>query len=102
MNYYETYVPVVTWFSIHLLSVIGVLSGWSLHQCGFIMAYPHAPIECNMYMELPQGIQVAGGDSMDFVLKLLKNIYGQKQAGQVWNDLPGGEADFPGIQSLHD
>jgi hypothetical protein len=80
INYYETYAPVVTWFSIHLL-IIGILSGWSLCQCNFIMAYPQAPIECGMYIELPQDIQVAEGDSMDYVLKLLKNIYGQKQEG---------------------
>ncbi len=76
----------VTWFSIHLLIVIGILSGWSLRQCNFIMAYPQAPIEWDMHMELPQGIQVADGDSMDYVLKLQKNIYGQKQAGRVWNE----------------
>ncbi len=58
MNYYETYAPVVTQFSICLLIVIGILSGWSLRQCNFIMAYSQAPIECDMYMELPQGIQV--------------------------------------------
>jgi hypothetical protein len=86
MNYYETYAPVVTWFSIRLLIVISILHGWALCQCDFIMAYPQAPIECNMYMELTQGIQVAEGDSRDYVLKLLKNIYGQKQAGCVWNE----------------
>ena len=37
-------------------------------------------------MELPQRIQVADGDSRDYVLKLMKNIYGQKQAGRVWNE----------------
>ena len=31
------------------------------------------------------GIQVSEGESSDYVLKLLKNIYGQKQAGRVWN-----------------
>jgi len=50
------------------------------------MAHHQAPIECDMYMELPQGIQVSEGDSSDYVLKLLKNIYGQKQAGRVWNE----------------
>ncbi len=35
MNNYETYAPVVTWFSIHLLIVIGILSGWSLHRCNY-------------------------------------------------------------------
>ena len=50
------------------------------------MAYPQASIECDLYMELPQGIQTSEGDSKDHVLKLLKNIYGQKQAGWVWNE----------------
>jgi len=49
------------------------------------MAYPQAPIEMDIYMELPQGIQTATGNSKDHVLQLLKNIYGQKQAERVWN-----------------
>ena len=36
-------------------------------------------------MELPQGIVVKGADSKQHVLKLLANIYGQKQGGRVWN-----------------
>jgi hypothetical protein len=85
MNYYETYAPVVTWFAIRLLIIIEIIFGWALCQVDFIMAYPQAPVECNMYMDLPQGIKTSEGDSTDYVLKLLKNIYGQKQAGRVWN-----------------
>ncbi len=62
--------------SIRLLIVIGIIFGWALHQVGFVMAYPQAPIECKMYMELPQGIQVSEGDSKNYVLQLLKKIYG--------------------------
>ena len=86
MNYYETYAPVVTWFAIRLMIIFGILFQWSLHQVDFIMAYPQAPIEMDIYMELPQGIESAAGKSKDHVLKLLKNIYGQKQAGHVWNE----------------
>jgi hypothetical protein len=50
------------------------------------MAYPQAPIEMDIYMELSQGIQPTTGNSKDHVLQLLKNIYGQKQAGRVWNE----------------
>ena len=49
------------------------------------MAYPQAPIKMDIYMELPQGIQVTNGNSKDHVLKLLKNAYRQKQARLVWN-----------------
>jgi hypothetical protein len=76
MNYYKTYAPVVTWFVIRLLIVIGIIFDWALRQVDFIMAYPQAPIKCDMYMELPQGIRTSDGESKDYVLKLLKNIYG--------------------------
>jgi hypothetical protein len=49
------------------------------------MAYPQAPIEMDMYIEIPQGIHLKNGNSKDHVLKLLANLYGQKQAGHGWN-----------------
>ncbi len=49
------------------------------------MAHPQAPIKMDMYMELPTGIHTKHGNFKDHVLKLLANIYGQKQAGHVWN-----------------
>jgi hypothetical protein len=85
MNYFKTYAPVVTWFAIRLMIVFGIIFCWSLCQVDFVMAYPQAPIMTDIYMELPQGVQVTTGNSKDHVLKLLKNIYGQKQAGRVWN-----------------
>ena len=85
MNYFETYAPVVTWFAIRLVVIFGIIFQWALRQVDFIMAYPQAPIEEDIYMEVPQGIDTTKGNSKDMVLKLLKNIYGQKQAGRVWN-----------------
>ena len=49
------------------------------------MAYPQADIECEMYMKLPKGLKIQGAQRSTHVLKLKKNIYGQKQAGRVWN-----------------
>src|SRR5688572_10824835 len=37
-----------------------------------------------MFMEAPKGFGV-DGDDPNYVLKLKKNLYGQKQAGRVWN-----------------
>jgi hypothetical protein len=55
-------------------------------QVAFVIAYPQAPIEMDMYMELPVGIHTKHGNSKYHILKLLANIYGQKQAGRVWNN----------------
>ena len=85
MNCFETYAPVVTWFSIRSLILIVILLRWSLRQVNFIMAYEQASIEMDMYMELPMGFETKHGSSKSHVLKLLSNLYGQKQAGRVWN-----------------
>jgi hypothetical protein len=85
VNYFETYAPVVTWFAIRFFIILGIFLGWSMRQIDFILAYPQAPVEHDLYMELPPGIETKHGNSKDYVLKLLANLYGQKQAGRVWN-----------------
>ncbi len=62
------------WFAIWLLIVFGILFCWSLHQVDFVMAYPQAPIEMGIYIELPTGIHTKHGNSKDQVFKLLANI----------------------------
>ncbi len=48
MNYFETYAPVVTWFAIRLVIVMGIIFNWALHQVDFIMAYPQSPVEMDI------------------------------------------------------
>ncbi len=81
LNYYKTHAPVVTWFAIRLMILFSILFNQTMRQINFVMAFPQAPIETDMYMELPQGIETKHGNSKDHVPKLLQKIYGQKQAG---------------------
>jgi hypothetical protein len=85
INFFETFSPVVNWFSVPLIFTLSLLIGWNTKQVDFVLAYPQAPIEFDMYMHLPKGIQMANGNRNTHVLKLLKNVYGQKQGGRVWN-----------------
>jgi hypothetical protein len=61
------------------------LPRWSPCPCLGLNLGPSPMHARNVYMVLPQGIMTAHGNSKDHVLKLEKNIYGQKQAGRVWN-----------------
>jgi len=85
-DYDETYAPVASWASIRMLLVMSIIKGWHTRQLDYVMAYPQAPVERDVYMEIPKGYKVEGGNAGDHVLKVHKNIYGQKQAGKVWND----------------
>lgn len=84
VNFFETYAPVVTWTAIRLCLILAIINSWHLRQIDFVMAYPQAPIEMDMYMGLPHGITTWVGSAKDKCLKLIRNIYGQKQAGRVW------------------
>ena len=50
------------------------------------MAYAQSPIKCDMYLQLPDGIDNESDNSRTHVLKILRNVYDQKQAGKVWAD----------------
>ena len=45
-----------------------------------------APIEYDLYTELPKGFNTKEVDVLAHVLQLPKNMYRQKQAGRVWKN----------------
>ena len=83
-HYELTYAPVVRWFSVRLLLILSIVNKWHTTQIDYVLAYPQAPIEREIYMEVPRGIELKGKKKESHVLKLHRNIYGQKQAGRVW------------------
>jgi hypothetical protein len=82
--YDETNVPVASWKSIQLLLIMTVLKGWYSKQIDYVLAFPQAPVEREIYMQIPKGFQVEGKSSKDYILKSHKNVYGQCQSGSVW------------------
>lgn len=84
INYWDTYAPVVSWPTVRLFLISMVLNDWKSRQIDFVLAFPQAEIECDMYMEVPIGFTVDGPRDK-YALKLVRNLYGQKQAGRVWN-----------------
>jgi Reverse transcriptase (RNA-dependent DNA polymerase)/GAG-pre-integrase domain len=103
VNYWDTYAPVATWASIRLVLNMAAINGWETRQLDFVLAYPQAPVETDLYMEIPAGFSVKGGDKK-YVLKLVQNLYGQKQAGRVWFKYlsDGLCTKLKFVQSVHD
>ena len=84
VNYWETYTTVVGWPTIRKFFNLMVLNNWQSRQINFVLAFPQEDIECDMHMDVPIGFDVEG-DAKDYVLLLKRNLYGQEQAGRVWN-----------------
>ena len=85
VHYWDTYAPVVTWQTVRFFLILSLLLGWKSRQLDFVMAYPQAPAEMPLYLRLPQGYKRKGMSRKTHVLKLKRNVYGQEQAGRVWN-----------------
>ena len=85
VHYWDTYTPVVTWPTVQFFLILSILLGWHSQQLDFVMAYPQAPAEMPLYMRLLQGYKCNGMTRKTHVFKLQRNVYGQKQAGRVWN-----------------
>jgi Reverse transcriptase (RNA-dependent DNA polymerase) len=49
----------------------------------YVLAFPQAPVEQELYMKIPRGIKVES--ETEYALKVEQNLYGQKQTGRVWN-----------------
>ena len=86
VHYCDTYAPVVTWQTVRFFLILSsLILGWQSRQLDFVMAYPQATAEMPLYMRLSQGYKRDGVTRKTHALKLVCNVYGQKQAGRVWN-----------------
>ena len=85
IHFWETYAPVVSWPVIRFFLALSLLKGWETRQLDFVLAYTQADVETELYMKVPKGYDKTGITEKTHALKLLKNLYGQKQAGRVWN-----------------
>ena len=82
VNYWETYAATLAWPPIQFLLTLSIVKSWHTCQIDFILAYPQADVECDLYMEIPKEFE-AGENSNQYCLQILKNIYGQKKAGHM-------------------
>jgi hypothetical protein len=71
--------------SLRAISHIAATLGWDIQHFDIKTAFLHGilPDDETMFMEQPPGFEVEGKE--DWVLRLLKSIYGMKQASRVWN-----------------
>jgi len=79
---WETYSPVVNMLTVRLLLALCNIHGLESKSIDFILAFPQADLDVDIWMELPTGIVISGKDneSKAYILKLKKSLYGLKQA----------------------
>jgi len=85
IDYDKTTAPTVCLKSFQVLLHIAALLGWDVQHFDIKTAFLHGILPENetMFMEQLPGFEVPGKE--DWVMKLMKSIYGMKQVSRVWN-----------------
>ena len=79
-DYNETFAPVARMNSLRIFLKMSVVKGHVRRGIDFTAAFLQASLPEEIYLETPEGMTCREG----YVLKLLKSIYGLKQAGRYW------------------
>ena len=65
---------------ICLILALVLIRGYETRQVNYVMAYTQADAKVDPYMEIPRSFTIEGERTNNYVLQLLCNLYGQKQA----------------------
>ena len=74
--------PVAKFNSIRVLLSIGALLDLEIHQMDVKSAFLNGKLDEELYMEVPEGLDIDGND--DKICRLFRSFYGLKQASRMW------------------
>jgi hypothetical protein len=97
LDFDETFAPVVKLTSVRVLCALAVRLKLHFHHLDVDTAFLNGDLDEELYMRLPQGI----GEHSGKIVRLLKSIYGLKQAGRIWNILLDAELGKMGFKRIH-
>jgi hypothetical protein len=80
------------------MMTVGAIADLYSRCIDFTLAYTQAPIDIEIFLELPIGFDVEGATKGQYVLRLKKNLYGLKQAGLSWYETLKGYLEKNGFR----
>lgn len=81
LDFWDTFAPTVRYETLRTFLAIVTLFNMELHQIDINNAFTESRLREDIYMAPPDGVRVAPGR----VFKLLRSLYGLKQAARDWN-----------------
>jgi hypothetical protein len=87
VDYKETFSPTARITSVRMLMQLAIQNGYLIDQMDVKTAYLNANIDCELFVEQPEGYIKTDKTGNRLVCKLNKSLYGLKQSGRNWNNV---------------
>ncbi|HYS59715.1 MAG TPA: reverse transcriptase domain-containing protein, partial [Gemmatimonadales bacterium] len=84
-DFSEVYAPVSRLPAVRVALAVVNRYQWHAYHLDIKTAFLHGDLEDEIYMEIPEGIQVSSETRRSTVCKLKKSLYGLKQSPNRWN-----------------
>lgn len=102
VDFHDTFSPIAKGVTVKAVFVIASSKTWSVYQLDINNAFLHGDLDEEVYMDIPLGYKLSPNSS-NLVCKLIKSLYGLRQASRQWNTkLAAFLIDFGFTQSLAD
>ena len=66
-----------------MLRIMTAVNGWHTKKLDYVAAFPQSPVERELYIKIPKGVDLQKKLSCDHLLKLHRNTYDQKNYGRL-------------------
>ena len=73
--FHNTLAPVVNWSTVRLLNMMDEMDVWESRKIDYVIAFPQAPIDSDVYPHLPAVFHVDGKEKNIHISQSLRRIY---------------------------
>jgi len=100
VDYTDTFAPTARFAALRTIIALAAIEDWELESIDISTAFLNGDIDTDVYMNIPEGVEIKGVQGNEWVLKLLKGLYGIKQGPRIWSKKLNSELSKLGFTCL--
>jgi Reverse transcriptase (RNA-dependent DNA polymerase)/gag-polypeptide of LTR copia-type/GAG-pre-integrase domain len=85
IDYTETFAPTARFGALRTVIALAAIEDMELESVDISTAFLNGEIDAEVYMQKPEGVEIPGFEGPEWVLQLLKGLYGIKQGPRLWS-----------------